>query len=92
MPPKKKSKQLEQPTLFGGSRQDILRSLNITHVGRHILLRTQDLYDEGNAPKGEESLLHQYSTISLNADMATVVIAYERSELPKAVTNFVIIP
>ncbi len=83
MPPKKKSKQLEQPTLFGGSWQDILRSLNITHVGRRILLCAQDLYGEGNIPKREETLLHQYSIISLNADMATAVITYDEKCITK---------
>jgi hypothetical protein len=78
MPPWKNSKQLEQQTLFGGSQQDILRSLNITHVGRHILLHAKDLYGEGNVPKGEEKLLHQYSILRLNTDMATAVIAYDK--------------
>ena len=77
MPPKKKSKQLEHQTLFDGSQQDILRSLNITHVGRCILLHATDLYGEGDVPKGEEKLLHQYSILSLNTDMATAVIAYD---------------
>jgi hypothetical protein len=77
MPPKKKSKRLDPQTLFGGSRQDILRYLNISHVGRRILLCAQDLYGEGNVPKGEETLLHQYSIISLNAEVATAVIAYD---------------
>jgi hypothetical protein len=88
MPPKKKSKQLEQPTLFGGGRQDILRSLNITHMGRRILLHAQDLYGEGNIPKGEETLLHQYSIISLNADMATAVIAYDEKCITKGGDKF----
>jgi hypothetical protein len=77
MPPKKKPKQLEQQSLlFGGSRQDILRSLNSTHVGKRILLRAKDLYG-GNVPKGEENVLHQYSILSLNTDMTTAVIAYD---------------
>jgi hypothetical protein len=88
MPPKKKSEQLEQPTLFGGSQQDILRSLNITHVGRHILLHSQDLYGEGNIPKGEETLLQQYSIISLNTDMATAVIAYDEKCITKGCDKF----
>jgi hypothetical protein len=75
MPPKKKSR-LEQQTLFGG-KQEILRSLSITHVGKHILLCAQDLYSDGKVTKGEEMLLHQYSVLSLNGDMATAVITYD---------------
>jgi hypothetical protein len=75
MPPKKKSR-LEQQTLFGG-KQEILRSLSVTHVGRHILLCAQHLYSDGKVPKGEETLLHQYSVLSLNGDMATAVITYD---------------
>jgi hypothetical protein len=75
MPPKKKSR-LEQQTLFGG-KQEILRSLRVTHVGKHILLCAQDLYSDWKVPKGEETLLHQYSVLSLNGDMATAVITYD---------------
>jgi hypothetical protein len=77
MPPKKKSKPLEQQSLFGGSRQDIMRSLNSTHVGKRILLRAQDLYG-GNVPKGEENVLHQYSILSINADIVSAVISYDQ--------------
>jgi hypothetical protein len=75
MPPKKKSR-LEQQTLFG-DKQEILRSLSITHVGKHIHLCAQDLYSDGKVPKGDETLLHQYSVLSLNGDMATGVITYD---------------
>ena len=78
MPPKKKLKQLEQQSLlFGGSRQDILKSLNSTHVGKRILLRAKDLY-EGAVPKGEENVLHQYSILSINADIVSAVISYDQ--------------
>ncbi len=43
-------------------------------MGKHILLCAQDLYSDGKVPKGGETLLHQYSVLSLNGDMATVVI------------------
>ena len=78
MPPKKKPKQLEQQSLlFGGSRQDILRSLNSSHVGKRILLRAKDLYG-GSVPKGEENVLHQYSILSINADIVSAVISYDQ--------------
>jgi hypothetical protein len=75
MPPKKKSR-LELQPLFGG-KQEILRSLSVTHVRKHILLCARDLYSDGKVPKGEETLLHQYSVLSLNGDMATAVITYD---------------
>jgi hypothetical protein len=75
MPPKKKSR-LEQQMLFG-AKQEILRSLSVTHVGKRILLCAQDLYSDGKVPKGEETLLHQYSVLSLNRDMATALITYD---------------
>jgi hypothetical protein len=75
MPLKKKSR-IEQQTLFGG-KQEILRSLSVTQVGKRILLHAQDLYSDGKIPKGEESLFHQYSVLSLNGDMATAVITYD---------------
>jgi hypothetical protein len=78
MPPKKKLKQLEQQSLlFGGSRQDILKSLNSTHVGKRILLRAKDLYGVA-VPKGEENVLHQYSILSINADIVSAVISYDQ--------------
>ncbi len=75
MPPKKKSR-LEQQMLFGG-KQEILRSRSVTHVGKRILLCAQDHYSDGKVPKGEATLLHQYSVLSLNGDMATAVITYD---------------
>ena len=87
MPPKKKPKQLEQQTLFGGSRQDILRSLNSTHVGKRILLRAKDLY-EGNVPKGEENVLHQYSILSVNADIVSAVNSYDQKFITKGGDKF----
>ena len=62
--------------LFSG-KQEILRSLSVTHVGKCILLRAQDLYSDGKVPKGEETLLQQYFVLSLNGDMATAVITYD---------------
>ncbi len=62
--------------LFGG-KQEILRSLSVTHVGKRILLCAQDLYSDGKVPKGEETLLQQYFVLSLNGDMATAVITYD---------------
>ena len=74
--PEKKAKQ-DLPTLFGGSQQDLLRGLSATHVGKRVLLHSADLYVDGNVPIGEENLLHQYSILSLNADMTTAVIVYD---------------
>ena len=74
--------------MFGGSRQDILRGLSVTHVGRSILQHAKDLYGKGNVPKGEENLLHQYSIISLNIDMATAVIAYDQKCITKGGDKF----
>jgi hypothetical protein len=87
MPPKKKNKQ-DLPRLFGGSRQDLLRGLSATHVGRHILLSAKDLYGAGNVPIGEENLLHQYSIVSLNTDMATAVIAYDEKCITEGGNKF----
>jgi len=87
MPPKKKSKQHEQQSFFGGSRHDILRSLNSTHVGKRILLRAKDLY-EGNIPKGEENVLHQYSILSINADLVSAVIAYDQKCITEGSDKF----
>ncbi len=46
-------------------------------MGKRILLHAQDLYSDEKVPKGEETLLHQYSVLSLNGDMATAVITYD---------------
>lgn len=87
MPPKKKNKQ-DLPTLFGANRQDLLRGLSATHVGRRILLSAKDLYGAGNVPIGEENLLHQYSIVSLNTDMATAVIAYDEKCITEGGNKF----
>jgi hypothetical protein len=46
-------------------------------VGKRILLRAKDLYG-GNVPKGEENVLHQYSILSINADIVSAVISYDQ--------------
>ena len=74
--PSKKTKTTTMDTFYketdGG-----LKSANILHQGKRILLSAKSIYNNGRVPKEEEGYLFQYHVERVNKGLSTATIEYD---------------